>query len=108
MSRTNSSLQNSLHDIGEFILSRRPTSGCQEGDCTKPHVTACMYELRGRRQGQSCGRRLCTEHANRVIHKAKLAGTDNAVTIGEGQLCSSHIRMVERQLLKMTDPEDGV
>lgn len=78
-----------LMDIGAFIHSRRPTTGCQEPNCRSPHVVECKVVLQGHRTGQLCGRRMCRLHAHpgpggsvcgphaRAIAAAAAKGTSN-------------------------------
>lgn len=43
------------------------TGGCSEPRCAGYPVAACPHQLRGRRAGKACGRRLCPEHARDVL-----------------------------------------
>jgi hypothetical protein len=72
-----------LMDIGLFLCGRRPTAGCQEPGCTRPEVGTCQFELKGRKDGQRCGRRMCRTHVN---HDA--AGRP---------ICGSHARFVVKE-----------
>lgn len=71
-------------DIGRFILERRPTAGCQEPGCTAEDAHRCVADLRGRKDGVTCDRRMCGVHA-------AMAPT--------GPLCAPHGRQRQQERL---------
>ena len=45
-----------------FICGRRPEPCQALGGCSGRAAGACEFALKGRKEGQVCGRKLCTEH----------------------------------------------
>jgi hypothetical protein len=82
---------NQLLDIGRFILSRLPTTGCQEPRCKAPHEAECSFKLRGSKQGEACGRRVCHEH---VVMAAEGTAPPFGIRFG---MCAPHARLVARE-----------
>ena len=80
-----------LMDVGLFICGRQPKEGCQEPNCTNPHVAACTQELHGKREGQACGRRMCASHCPGAVVERKRA------TLPERPVCGPHARAAARE-----------
>lgn len=49
-------------EVSIHICGRRPASAeCSELGCRNPATSACTVALKGRKEGQTCGRQLCAK-----------------------------------------------
>lgn len=60
-----------------FFCGRRHVERCEAANCNAPAVAACEAELAGKREGETCDRRLCV----RCVQ-----------TVGSLRLCGAHRR----------------
>jgi len=65
-----------------FFECGERVEACASG-CGRRYVATCAFELKGKKQGQKCGRKLC----DKCAHRRSVKGAEIA-------LCGPHDRLV--------------